>query len=360
MDRTIHLLDRRLEVTSHDELGDQFARMWTDDMRTEELTVLLVPDDLHEAVSITHRPSTTTRTPWERADLDIVPCLLRLRLSHPDRCDFRVAVGNTRDIVVVDPSIRIASDELRGSNPLMRGLVREEGRLGAVADSEDTLDSGTHLLVDGDKAVLGLDARSLEADILDHRNPAYSREDAFDLYRLLLVADLHGELYALLADISFLQHRPTEDFHPTLLEGALDDSSHIRVLEGEDMIHRLDDRDLGSEGIEDIGELESDRAAPDHCEGLRRLFCVNRMIGAPDLITIDLEDRELAGPRASREDDILGLDDLLLALPRRLLIAMPGILAWIYLDLPITEEASPTLDMVDLVLTEEEGDTLRT
>src|SRR5690625_7857448 len=89
MDRTIHLLDRRLEVTSHDELGDQFARMWTDDMRTEELTVLLVPDDLHEAVSITHRPSTTTRTPWERADLDIVPCLLRLRLSHPDRCDFR-------------------------------------------------------------------------------------------------------------------------------------------------------------------------------------------------------------------------------------------------------------------------------
>src|SRR5690625_7906655 len=93
MDRTIHLLDRRLEVTSHDELGDQFARMWTDDMRTEELTVLLVPDDLHEAVSITHRPSTTTRTPWERAALDIVPCLLRLRLSHPDRRSEERRVG---------------------------------------------------------------------------------------------------------------------------------------------------------------------------------------------------------------------------------------------------------------------------
>src|SRR5690606_12389265 len=101
------------------------------------------------------------------------------------------------------------------------------------------------------------------------------------------------------------------------------------------------------------------RAGADNGQRLRQLLRVDRVVRAPDAVAVDLQDRERARPRAGRDDDVLRLEHPLLALAGGFLIAVARVLRRIHLDLPAAEQTAPTLDVLDLILLEEEGDALR-
>src|SRR5688572_21242362 len=78
--RLFHLLDRRLQMSSHNKLRDEFACARSDDVRANDFAVLLVPNDLDEAFGFAGGAGTSVRAPRERAYLDVEPLLARRRL----------------------------------------------------------------------------------------------------------------------------------------------------------------------------------------------------------------------------------------------------------------------------------------
>ena len=57
--RLFHLLYRRFEMSSHHKFGNQLTCMRTDDVRADNLAVLLVANDFYEAFRFTSRPRAT-------------------------------------------------------------------------------------------------------------------------------------------------------------------------------------------------------------------------------------------------------------------------------------------------------------
>ena len=109
MHRPLHLLDRRLEVPPDDELGDQLRRVRAHDVRTQDLRVLLVADDLHEPVRVAGRNSATDCPPTGT-------CPLRCRGPLPSPAPPSVPTDATsgwqyvqfRDVSVVDGVVALA------------------------------------------------------------------------------------------------------------------------------------------------------------------------------------------------------------------------------------------------------------
>src|SRR5690606_12804262 len=309
---------------------------------------------------LTRRARTPVRAEGELADLDVVPRRLRLLLGHPDGSDFGVAVGDARDVGVVDAVAPLPGDDLGRDDALVRRLVREERRTRAVADGLDARDVRAHQVVDDDEALLRLDAGLLQSDVLDDRRAADRREHALGLDRLRLpVLRLDRQLDAVLADIRLLEPRAGVDVDAALLERRCDRRRGLRILVRQHPVQRLDDRDLGAEVDVDVGELHPDRARADDGERLRQRLGEDRVIQAPVAVAVDLQDRDRARPRAGRDDDVLRLDHPLLALPRGLLVTVAGVRAGIDLDLAVAQQAAPPLDVLDLVLLEQERDAPR-
>ena len=81
--RCLELLNGRLEVTSHHELGNQLGGVRPDDVGSQDLRILLVSDDLYEALRVPPRYRTPVAGPWEFSHSDIVPLSLGLLLREP-------------------------------------------------------------------------------------------------------------------------------------------------------------------------------------------------------------------------------------------------------------------------------------
>src|SRR5688572_21736464 len=84
----LHLLDGRFEVPPDNKLRNQLTRARPDDVRANDLAVLLVANDLDEAFGFAGGAGTSVRAPRERAYLDVEPLLARRRLGQPDRSNF--------------------------------------------------------------------------------------------------------------------------------------------------------------------------------------------------------------------------------------------------------------------------------
>src|SRR5512132_998153 len=98
---------------------DQLTRVRTHNVRAEDLTVLLVAHDLHEAFRFTCSTRSAACTPRERTDFDVVTLLARCCFREPDRRDFRVTVRDGRNVVVVDHTVADACEILYDSNALV-------------------------------------------------------------------------------------------------------------------------------------------------------------------------------------------------------------------------------------------------
>ena len=86
-------------------------------------------------------------------------------------------------------------------------------------------------------------------------------------------------------------------------ERALERLADRGVLDGHEMVERLDDRDFGAERPPHARELDADDAAAEDDDATRHLGELQRLFAREDA-TADLETGKRAAVRAGREDDV--------------------------------------------------------
>src|SRR5437879_6722293 len=110
VDGELDLLHRVFVFAGHGQLVDQLRSGAPYDVRSQDLAVLLVADDLHEALSLPGPARAPVRREGEFSDDVVEPALLALVLGETDARDLGVAVRHARDVVVLD-RVRLRSEE---------------------------------------------------------------------------------------------------------------------------------------------------------------------------------------------------------------------------------------------------------
>ncbi len=130
-----------------------------------------------------------------------------------------------------------------------------------VADGADAgLGHSAHPFVSHHEATVGLDAGLLEADALGARRAADGHQDLLGLLGLLLAVGVGpGDESAsfVLLNLGVLDGQI--DVDTALLELAQELLRNFLVFDGDDTRENFEDSDLGSEALEDGGELKRPR-----------------------------------------------------------------------------------------------------
>src|SRR5687768_2319577 len=133
----IDLLHRVLVLACDRELVDELGRVGPDDVCAEDLTVLGVANDLHEAVGLAAGASAPVRREGELPDLVLELLVLALLLGEADRRYFGMTVGGVRNVAIVHRMHVLAGELLSERDALSRALVGEHWRTGDIADREN-------------------------------------------------------------------------------------------------------------------------------------------------------------------------------------------------------------------------------
>src|SRR5688572_3141903 len=94
VDRQIHFLDRVFVLPRDRQLVDDLGGVAPDDVGPQDLAVLLVPHDLHEALGLPRRAGAAVGAEREAADLIVQLLLLRLLLGEADARHLGMAIGD--------------------------------------------------------------------------------------------------------------------------------------------------------------------------------------------------------------------------------------------------------------------------
>ena len=117
------------------------------------------------------------------------------------------------------------------------------------------------------------------------------------------------------------------------------------IFDWQHLIEHLDQRDLGAEGIEEIGELSANRTSADNHDGLRLRLHLQRLARGHDAHTVDFEVGQLTWLTTSGNEGILSNQDLTLI--------------WTVSDLyhPRDCDRADPLNVIDLILLKQKLDT---
>jgi hypothetical protein len=142
-------------------------------------------------------------------------------------------------------------------------------------------------------------------------------------------------------------------------EGTVGDLGDVVVLDGEDAIEHLDHGDLRAERVVEVGELHADRPRADDEHALGLGLQVHRVGGVDDRLAVAGGEGQLLRSGAGADEDLVGGDRL------GHVAAGPGVVvAGGRADFKAAgaggrragHDLRVTLDVIDLVLLEEEGD----
>ena len=97
-----------------------------------------------------------------------------------------------------------------------------------------------------------------------------------------------------------------QDRHALLRERFSRKSLTLGILDRHDAVEHLDHRHLGAHVVVEAGELDADRARADDQQLGRHLGRGHRVAIGPDALAVGLGERQVARPRAGRDDDVLG------------------------------------------------------
>src|SRR5690606_17105805 len=115
----------------------------------------------------------------EAADADLITLFPGPGFGEADGRHLRAAIGAAGDVALVDGmDVLEARDLLDADHAFMARLVGEPGRAGEVADRVDALDAREAPFVGHHMALLDLDARFLEAEVLHIAGDADRKNDA--------------------------------------------------------------------------------------------------------------------------------------------------------------------------------------
>ena len=264
--------------------------MRADDVRAEDLAVLLVPQDLDEALRLAGAARPAVGGEGKLAGDVIELLLFTLILRQPDARHLGMTVGHARHVVVLDGMRLLACDELGYHDAFAAAFVRQHRGARDVSDGVITRGARLQVLVHFDEAALRqLDAAFLEADVLDVYRPTRGHEHRGRGDLLLLAAGLHIERDLVLADVRLGDLRSGDHLDPPLAVALVQGIRRLGVLEREDPRQCFDDGHFDAERVEDVGEFHPHRSRADNRERGRHALHQQRFIGGDDRRLVDFE-----------------------------------------------------------------------
>src|ERR1044071_2004349 len=318
VDDAPQLFGRRFEVEGDDGLVNDLGRVRADDVDAQQLVVLRLADDLDEALLLAEDARLARGREGELRRLHVVAQLLRLRLGQTDGRDLRVAVGARGHVAQVDRVRLLAGDLLDGEDALLRREVREPRRRDHVADGEDPGLARAAELVHLDRPALDLDLRPFEPEPFQVRHAPDGDQKHLrfetDVAALRVLA---RDADARVRSLDLFELRARQALQAALAERLLKRLGNLLVFERHDARQQLDERRLRAEARVDGGELGADRAGAHDDERLRHLFEFEDVVGVDYTLAVGLEARDGADDRARRDDDVLRVDVLRLAVLAR-------------------------------------------
>jgi len=151
VNRTLQVLGACRELHCEHRLGNKFARHWADDVNAEDFVVVFRRDNFYHAGRLFHRFGPATGGKREGACLVWSATCPNFLFGLADPGNLGRSVDNGRNHVVID--LRdFTGDQVRCHNAFFGALVRQHWSPDAIANGEDTFDTGTALFVDLDKA----------------------------------------------------------------------------------------------------------------------------------------------------------------------------------------------------------------
>ena len=235
----------------------------------------------------------------ELADLVLEALFLRRAFGETDAGDLRLAIGAARengDLL----GLRHAEHALDGLNSFVAGHVGKPRRPDDIAGSIDPFDVRLVVVIRRQPAFrIGFELHTLREQRADADR--HERDGSFDGFRCLAG---NGQLHALVGRFGFLHLRAREDLHALLGQGLLQGDADFRVFDRENVRQHFDHRDLGAEGVEEIGELDADRARADDDDVLRLFWQHHRLLAADDARSVEGETGHLAADNARGDQNI--------------------------------------------------------
>src|SRR6185437_2631627 len=326
---------------------NHFAGLDADDVHAQHAIGLRICENLHKAVRGLVDLGAAIGRKGEFADGIGMPCLLQLFLGLADGGYLGRGIHNTWDHVVVHMT-SLARDHLGAGNALVLRLVGQHGTGDHVADGIDALHVGREMRINlHAAAVIERDARLLKPEALGigHAADADENDIGFDHFLRAARSGLDlGRKH--LARINRRDLGAELELESLLLEYALELPRDLAIHAGQDAIEKFDHGDLGAEPVPDRAELEPDHARADNQELAGDLVQRQRAGRRHDALLIDFDALQPCNVRAGGDHDVLGLDELRLAIRAR------------DFDLAGTENLALAVNDVDLVLLHQELDAL--
>ena len=236
-----------------------------------------------------------------------MPRFLCLRLGQADAGDLRVAIGAARDVLWVH-CVRVEPcDGLRRDHAFMARLVRQPGRRGDVADRPEPRHVGSAHRVGLQEPAVHLDTKRLQPDIFGIGYDANRDDNMAELFdRDLAIGGLDLGLDAAARIGDRLNAGCGADIDALLDQRLVQEDRDIGVLDGHDAVEHFDDGYLRAHVVVEACKLDPDRARPDDEQLGRHLGRYHRVPVCPDALAVGLGERQVAGARAGRNDDVLG------------------------------------------------------
>jgi hypothetical protein len=263
-------------------------------------------DDLHHAFGLADDLGPAVEAVRVLADDDVDAGRLARVLARPGPGDLRVAVDRPGDAVVHDRHRRLAEQMLDHEHRLGVADVRQLGGVDEVADGVDARLTGAAVLVDDDEAaVVDLDLRALEPQLVRERATADRHDARVDLERLV-IAEVDGRAARVGGRVAG-DLDPGADVDLLLLEALHHHVGDIGVETREDLGETLEDRHLRAQVGEGGRELAPDRSTTDHGHPLGHVIEIEHLVARQDGPTT-LEVGDQAWHRPGRQHDVAAGD----------------------------------------------------
>ena len=348
MDCADQFLDGRLEAQRDDRFGDELGGAQTDHVDAEHFVVLLVGDDLDEAVGLACDLRPSEHAERKGAGAHVVSAPRRFAFGQADAADFRIAVRATRHMIVVERTNGLAGDPLGGDDAFSRRHVRELRVRAAhrddVADRRDALNAGAICGVDAHVSLLEIEPDAFGVQSGRHR-PAAGRDEqvigAQFFRRAVRLLKLKIDAVCRRFRRRDLRVRVARD--PLPAKRLLQLFRHRLVFDRHEPREQLENRHVAAEPPENRRELDADRAASHDRDRFRHLTQGDRFVARNDASAIDLDAGNAPRRRTGRDDDLP-------ARAQRLPVAFEDV------DAAVAGQPRRAFDPVDPVLLEQELD----
>lgn len=349
MASTGNVLGRGTVLNGKSSLGDHLTSVGTNDVSTENAVGLLVRKNLDKALSVEVGLGTGVGNEGELTDVVGNTGSLELLLRLADPSDLGVGVHDGGNDVVVDVTVAVL-DELDGSNTLLLGLVGEHGTKSDITNDSNVGLVGAELRVHDDATlVVNLNTDLVKTKASGVGATANGNEQDIGFKSLSLtrldVLDLNLDNIALALGRNDLG--AGLEVKTLLSKNLLSLLGDLTIHTSTNGVLELNDGDLGTETGPDGTHLETNDTTTDNGKSLGDLLEGKSTGRGDNSLLVDFNAGEGSGLRASGNDNVLGLQDGVLA-------ALNGI----NLDLTLAEERGSTLVVVDLVLLEKTLNTL--